>query len=160
MTDGEIQRLVARVASDSALESEEAWERLRFARDRVLPFALQQYRETTSWRGRLNLLFHCIGSARTNESAVALGIAALSDRSRPVRYRACMLLAVAQEEEAIPHLELLLDHRDKQTVEDARAAIRSIEENNHNHFVDRDGTGQITWKVGDFCPPPVKKRLF
>jgi hypothetical protein len=71
-----------------------------------------------------------------------------------------MLLAVAQDEEAIPHLNALLGHSDPETVEDAKSAIRSIEKGNHNHFFDREGTGKMVLTVGDFTPPPVKKRLF
>lgn len=91
--------------------------------------------------------FFAIHDARENEDAVQLGIAALNDRSRVVRHRACSLLAYSLRDDALPYLRQLLMHHDPSTKEDARAAIDAIEHRNHNWFVDREHTGRLTWTV-------------
>ncbi len=107
----------------------------------------EYYKESRSWRARVSCVFFAIHDARDNEDAVQLGIAALNDRSRVVRHRACSLLAYSLRGDALPYLRQLLMHHDPSTKEDARAAIDAIEHRNHNWFVDREHTGRLTWTV-------------
>ena len=160
MDEAELRSLVAQIASDSDVEADEAWGRLRHLREKVVPYFLEAYSQTPRWKGRLHLVFYSIPFARECEAAVSLGIAALRDRSKQVRHRACGLLAFSLREDALPELRRLLADTDLATAEDAKYAIRSIERSNHNYFVDRDETGRVTWKVGDTTAPPVKESLW
>jgi hypothetical protein len=149
MTPAEIRALVLRLDTTSARDGEEAWARLRGLGATVVPYLLEAYRSFRQAKGRVSLVFHSIGHARTSEEAFRLGIEALSDKATLVRYRACGLLAYSQRADAIPHLKALLTHSDARTVEDARAAIDAISSRNHHYFVDRGHTGRSFWQVGD-----------
>ena len=111
---------------------------------RTLP---KHYDESRSWRARVSCVFFAVPYARDSEDAVALGIKALSDRSRIVRYRACSLLAYSLREDILPHLKVLLSHSDPSTREDARATIDAIEHKNHHWFMDREHTGRVRWTL-------------
>jgi hypothetical protein len=65
-----------------------------------------------------------------------------------VRKRACSILAYSLRQDAVPHLEHLLCHRDQKTRDDAAAAIDAIKHRNHHYWVDRDQSGRVFWKVG------------
>ena len=107
----------------------------------------EEYLKSRSWRIRAVCVYHCIGRPRTDDHSYRIGLEGIKDKSRVVRYRACMLLAVAQRDEALPHLRKLLLHSDEASVADARAAIDAIENRNKNFFVDRDHSGMIELDV-------------
>lgn len=105
----------------------------------------KKYSESKKWGERASCVHHSIKYAKDSEDAYRLGIKALGDKSKVVRYRACMLLAVAQNTDALSHLEKLLG--DNSLKEDAVAAIDAIKNKNHNYFVDRDHSGKALLKV-------------
>jgi hypothetical protein len=147
MTPAEIRELVLRLDTTSARDEAETWAQLRDLGVTVVPYLLEAYRTFRKSKGRVSLVFHAIGYARTSEEAFRLGIEALSDKATLVRYRACGLLAYSQRPDAIPHLKTLLAHPDARTVEDARAAIDAISNRNHHYFVDRGHSGRSFWQV-------------
>ena len=105
----------------------------------------KKYNGSKKWGERASCVHHSIKCAKDSEVAYQLGIKALGDKSKVVRYRACMLLAVAQNPDAISHLEQLLENDSSK--EDAAAAIDAIKNKNHNYFVDRGHTGKTLLKV-------------
>lgn len=106
---------------------------------------LKKYRDSSKWGERVSCVYHAIKYAKSNDAAYQLGVEAIKDKSKKVRYRACMLLAVAQRQEAISSLESL--SKDSDSKEDARAAIDSIKHKNHNFFADRKHSGKVTLYV-------------
>ena len=106
---------------------------------------LRKYRISKKWGERASCVYHSIKYAKTSNDSFQLGIIATQDRSKNVRYRACMLLAVAQKEEAITELETLL--KDIDSTDDAAAAIDAIKNKNHHYFVDRDHSGMVKLNV-------------
>ena len=106
---------------------------------------LNKYLISKKWRERASCLYHASRYAISSSFAFELGIIALGDRSKVVRYEACLLLALAQNPEALKPLENLLT--DDDSSEDARAAIEAIEQKNHHLFVDREHSGMVTLNV-------------
>ena len=90
-------------------------------------------------------MYHAIKFAKSHDSAFQLGIEGVKDKSKKVRYRACMLLAVSQRNDAITELQFLLDDPDSSA--DAKAAIEAIKHQDHNYFVDRDHSGRVMLNV-------------
>ena len=76
------------------------------------------------------------------------GAAPIHDKSKVVRYRASELLAYLLRRDVLPDLVQAVQMLGGMTgVEDLKAAIDAIETQNHNHFVDRDHSGHLTWTV-------------
>jgi hypothetical protein len=146
MEQTSIRELVAVVAAASG-DAEAAWQKLKPLGSDVVPFLAEAFPRTRIWQGRVALVFHCIPHARTSPAAFDLGLLALQDKSYMVRYRACGLLAYSLQTRAIPELRKLLEHADHRSVEDATAAIDSIENRNHHFFVDRSHSGRSFWEV-------------
>lgn len=157
MDEARIRRLVQQLGDDVST-ADDAWSELRELGADVVPHLATCYPTARRWQQRTALVFHAIRYARTSEEAFQLGLTALADRSYMVRYRACGLLAYSLRRDAIPALEELLTHRDKRTVEDARAALDAIKRRNHHLFVDRDHSGRSFWEVnpGDLPEPEAK----
>jgi hypothetical protein len=149
MNETEIRRLVAALETTKVLEEEEAWLRLKPLGAGVLPYFLESYPKMKKWRGRVSLVFHSIKYARSHQEAFELGIVALKDKATLVRYRACGLLAYSLRKDAIPYLKELLNHEDRETVEDAKAAIDAIKHQNHHYFMDRTHSGSAFWAVNE-----------
>ena len=140
----EIATLVKRLGSAPGVEEQDAaWSELRPYGPAVLPFLLSELQSTRKWQGRCAIICFALKFARTESLAVALARAALYDKSRWVRYRACELLACALSRESIVDLKNLLHHSDQNTVADARAAIDAIQSKNHNFFIDRQHSGRV-----------------
>jgi hypothetical protein len=140
-------RELAEVVATASAESEAAWQDLKVLGADVVPFLAEAFPKTRTWQGRVALVFHCIRFARSSASAFDLGLRGLQDKSYMVRYRACGVLAYSLRRDALPHLKLLLAHRDKRTIEDAAAAIAAITSQNHHRFVDRSNSGSTFWEV-------------
>lgn len=85
---------------------------------------MKRYKVSRRWSDRALCVSHCMAYSKSNEDAYQLGIAALQDKSRTVRRKACMLLSFAQRQEAIKHLEKLLS--DEALKGDALAAIDAL----------------------------------
>lgn len=106
---------------------------------------LETYKLSRKWRVRVSCVFFSIHYARDSVAAVQLGLQAIKDRSKVVRYRACMLLAWSLRTDALPTLrEALAQSESPETMADLEAAIDAIENNNSNYFVDRDHSGRVT----------------
>ena len=108
---------------------------------------LAAYKTAKSWRHRTSYVYHAMSVCTESNDAIALGELALFDKSKVVRYRACMLLAIAQRVSALPVLDEALS-RGLDSADDYRAAIDAIRHRNPNYFVDRDHSGQVTLGVG------------
>jgi hypothetical protein len=115
--------------------------------DNLPQLLLAKYSSSRRWSQRASCVYHAARYARENRSAFDLGIAALRDRSEAVRYRATMLLAYAQNAEALAPLKQLA--KSGASVEDAMAAIDAIESRNHHFFVDRTHSGMMVLNLED-----------
>lgn len=126
----------------------EAIEKLRELGRELPAFLLEKYRSSKKWEVRSSCVYHAIRYAREEGDAVQLGIEGLSDKSKVVRYRACMLLAYSLDEKGLPFLEKLeKESKVSETLKDAHAAIDAIKNQCSDFFVDRDHTGDITLRV-------------
>lgn len=113
--------------------------------DKLPSILLERYRIAKKWQVRCSCVYHTISYSRDVDDAVQLGIEALSDKSKVVRYRSCMLLAYSLKKEALPALqEIKLKITDTETLDNVNAAIDAIENQNSNFFVDRQHTGKVT----------------
>ena len=147
MSEVEIKLLVSQMDTADSTVEEATWEKLRPLRECVVPYLLEFFPNAKKWQGRRTIVYHALKYARTSEAAFQLGIVAIKDKATMVRYRGCCVLAYSLRKDAIPHLTELLKHEDKKSVEDARAAIDAIKNQNHHYFRDRDHTGKIVWNV-------------
>lgn len=96
---------------------------------------------------KTSFLYHSIRYAKESDDAIQLGLKGLLEKSKEVRYRACMLLAYSQKREVVPELARLLDKIPVASRDDLLAAIDAISNQNPNFFVDRDHSGKITLNV-------------
>jgi hypothetical protein len=144
---------VARLDQKSSLAIEAVWAGLRPLGFAVVPYLREAYGTFRHGEGRTALVYHATRYARIGDDAYQLGLAALNDRSRQVRYRACGLLAYALRKEALPALQNLETDPDPLVRDAAHAATRAIQAGNHHLFVDRSASGQSFWSVnpGDDC---------
>src|SRR6516225_7203222 len=147
MDDDQIRTLVARFDTTDDSVRNEAWQQLRGLGERVVPFFEEFIVRAKKLAARRDSAFHCIKYARTSEAAFRVGLLAIGDKSTIVRYRGCCVLAYSLRKAALPALTALLGHSDAKTVEDAKAAIDSIQNRNHHYFVDRGHSGQMFWEV-------------
>lgn len=75
---------------------------------------------------------------------MALGLAAIVDKAKVVRYRGAMLLAYAQRKDTLAPLRAAMQALNvEQGADDLAAAIDAIDNENHNYFVDRGHTGKV-----------------
>ncbi len=119
----------------------------------IFPVALEILPELRGFRARNALVYTAIKFALVENDAVKLALTALQDKSGAVRYRACMLLAVAGRSDTIECLEYLLDHKSSETREDAQAAIKAIKAGDHDLFLDRNGRGRVHLNIGGLVRP-------
>lgn len=133
--------------SGSDLERRAIDELRAFAGSDTPRFLLEKYRLSRGWRVRASCVYYSMFYARVSEHAVELGVEAVTDRSKAVRYRACMLLSWAQKPETLPELRSALDELPAEGAADVRAAIDAIENTNPNFFVDREHTGKLTLTI-------------
>jgi hypothetical protein len=149
MTPDDIKSAVAALQAKAVEEEERAWGVLRPLGAAVVPYLLAAYPTFKSWQGRVSLVYHSTRYARVSEDAFRLGIAALGDRSRVVRYRACGVLAYSLRTDALEPLRALRVDAKRAPADDANAAINAIEAKNHHFFVDRHRTGRSFWVVNE-----------
>lgn len=132
-----------------------AMKQLRAAVSDVPAALLAHYRTARGWRVRLSCVFFSLSYATSSDTAVSLALSALRDRSRHVRYRACMLLAYAQREDTLPALrDALATMPAGDPTGDLAAAIDAVTSHNHNYFVDRNHTGRVTMSIAMSSPAP------
>lgn len=147
MSEDELHRALSQLSAPSLYANSDGIRELERLGEDVPNTLLRHYRQSREWRARLSCVYFAVPYVRTNDDAAKLGIEALKDKSRKVRYRACSLLAYSLREDVLPYLKSLLSHEDASTVEDARAAIECIEAKNHHWFIDRGHTGRVEWTV-------------
>lgn len=109
---------------------------------------LAKYRDSKKWDERLSCVYHASKYALASKHAYELALEALADKSKKVRHQACLLLAIAQNPEALEPLEALLN--DRESSEDAKAAIDAIKHKDHNYFADRDHSGLVKLNVQQY----------
>jgi hypothetical protein len=125
------------------------WSGLRPSGVAAVPQLVEAYHRARTWEDRAAALMCVTRYARESEPAFQLGLGALGDRSKRVRYRACALLAYSLRRDAVARLEPLLDHPDCDTREDALAAVAAICARNHHLFMDRDRSDLVFWIVDE-----------
>ena len=113
-----------------------------------------RYLTARKWGERASCVYHSMKYAKVSQSACQLGIEALADRSKHVRYRACMLLALTQNEDAIHSLKKLL--LNPESGPDAAAAICAIEHKNEHYFFDREHSGKLTLNISYYDETELK----
>jgi hypothetical protein len=114
----------------------------------LIPLLVAAFPQVRSGYGRHSILFWFARFARQRTDVVQLAISALQDRAYLVRSEACAILAYSLQPKAVPHLSLLLNHKNAKTRADAAAAIDAITQKNHHYYVDREHTGTTFWEVG------------
>lgn len=131
--------------------SDQEWTAVRELRCLGLEFPKilrSTFHASRSWRVRSACVYHAMRYARESEDAVALGISAIADKAKGVRYRGAMLLAYSQRKEALPALQAAcLAYSETADADDLAAAIDAIQSQNHHYFLDRAHTGNTTWEV-------------
>ena len=130
--------------------SDEEWAAVMKLREREdLPrLLLERFRASRAWKARSSCVYHAVRYARQDADAVAIGKEAISDKSKVVRYRGCMLLAYSQRKDVLPTLRHALETTtDAEGNADLLAAIDAIEHENHNFFVDRKHSGKATMEI-------------
>lgn len=131
--------------------SDREWEAVEKLRSMELDFPKilrAAFHASQTWKVRSACVYHAIRYARESEDAVALGLAAITDKAKGVRYRGAMLLAYSQRQDTLPALRAA--HQAFATAAgagDLEAAIDAIESQNHHYFLDRGHTGTTTWVI-------------
>jgi hypothetical protein len=145
MRPTEIETLLAKLDGSG---SDAEWTAILQLRtlDHLPELLLAKYQRSKHFGARAACVYHCLRHASKNESAFKLGLAATEDRSKVVRNRAAMLLAVAQNAAAIPALESMKT-RYKESAADAEAAIKAIKNRDPNLYVDRKNSGMVTLNI-------------
>jgi hypothetical protein len=149
MTDAALHSVLSRLDSSDQAERDAAWGEVGRHGAAADAHLIEYFGRARKWQTRAAILHHLVGRARQDERVRELGRKALNDRSRVVRYRACAIAAYALRPDAVPALQALFNHPDRQTAEDARAACDAIAHQNHHYYVDRHHTGQMFWAVGE-----------
>ena len=114
----------------------------------LVPLYIDAFYKIKKWPGRMCISFLLVRYAKAYRKILELGLHGLNDKSQIVRHHCCAILAYAGCDEYIPPLEKLLNHKNAETREDARAAIDAIKNNDHNLYADRDHTGNVFWDPG------------
>ncbi len=130
MRDNEAKRILAFLEGRTPKNQQAAIEALEARGADVPNLLLQKYRVSRRWSDRATCVDHCSRYASESADAIALGIAALDDRSRLVRQKACFLLARSRNAQAIEHLRRLLSN--PASAADAQAAIDTLANLDHN----------------------------
>jgi len=139
-----IESLIDRLDGSGSEDNWAAAQELRSELGESLPDRLLlRYPTTKRWAARTALVYHCIRYASTSTAATDLALLALADKSRAVRYRACMLLACSQRRDLVPKLQVAAERVPPDTKADLMAAIDAIESENQDYFVDRDHSGMV-----------------
>jgi len=108
---------------------------------------IAHYKSARAWRVRAACVFYCLEFARVSDDAVDLAKIAITDRSKVVRYRACMVFACSLRMDVLPFLKNAIQTARGETRGDLVAAIDAIEHQNQNFFLDRGHTGMTTLNV-------------
>lgn len=148
LNDRKIDLLLDRLDGSGSDDEWTAVAELRVSLNSSLPVhLLRRFRLTKKWASRSSLVYQAIRFAQKSPAAIELGLVAVRDKSKVVRYRACMLLACSQCKELLPELLRVSNEVAADSREDVLAAVDAIEFQNQDYFVDRDHSGLITLNV-------------
>lgn len=114
---------------------------------RLPELLLARYRSSRLAGPRSSCVYHATIFARSSDDAVQLGLEALRDRSKVVRYRACGLLAYSQRRSLLDALRAHVSGIPDASRADLLATIDALEQGNHHLFVDREHSGKVTWNI-------------
>jgi hypothetical protein len=140
-------KLDRKLASEAG--SNHIWLVKEFGLNNLVDSYVEAFPSIQNSAGRIEIMFWITRYARVNPKVANLAQFALADRSKVVRNYACGALAFAKSRESIKSLVELLDHKNAETRDDAKAAIEAIEKGNHHLFADREGTGSVFWNPGE-----------
>jgi hypothetical protein len=151
MNETRIQELIEQLDGSGSPLEWQAISELRSMGDALAEHLRAKYHQSRNWGVRCACVFYSLKYARdNNETAIALGREALRDRSKAVRYRACMLLAFSLRRDALDELrDAMRCLSGRPGADDVAAAIDAIEHQNHNYFVDRDHSGKVKMTIKD-----------
>ncbi|WP_147455596.1 hypothetical protein [Solilutibacter pythonis] len=148
MKRDDINWLLDRLDGSGFDDEYDAIKKLRALGEGLPALLLEKYRNSKKKGQRASCVYNSIRYARYSQVAVDLGIEALIDKSYPVRYRACMLLAYSLNLNSLSALRIVFDKTShQQTKGDLLAAIDAIKNNNSNYFLDRDHSGNVILRV-------------
>jgi hypothetical protein len=140
--------LLAYIDGSGSEQEHAAMQKLKKLDNELPNLLLRKYRTAKEWKVRTSCVYYSIPYAREVEDAVALGVEALVDRSKVVRFRACMLLAYSLKKQALPALEKARKNtKDDETLKNLDAAIDAILNQNSNYFVDRKHSGKMFFSI-------------
>jgi hypothetical protein len=144
----EINQLLERLDGRGTDDEFDAIHELTSRFGKQLPeILLLRYRLATKWTNRVSCVYFSTRYAPESKAAIELGLLAVLDKAKVVRYRGCKLLAYSLNKELIPELELMIGSVREDTKADLLAAIDAIKCQNFNYFADRQHTGMITIHV-------------
>jgi len=147
-TNSDVERLLDKLDGSGSDEEWSAVVKLRSLLGDSMPDRLLAlYHQQTKAAARSSYVYHSVRYARKNDAAVTLALLAVRDKSKVVRYRACMLLACSQRKALLSTLRELLPNVAADTKADLLAAIDAIESQKQDYFVDRDHSGLTTLTV-------------
>jgi hypothetical protein len=145
----EVVSIIAKLDGSGSNEEWQAMDHLqRIVGEKLPDYFLLEYKKAKHWKKRCSLVFHSLKYAKRSDAAVELGLLALFDRSKAVRYRACMLLAFARDKSALTTLKEALIRLPANSRGDILAAIDAIKSQNHHYFVDRTHSGKMKMNIG------------
>lgn len=104
--------------------------------------ALRRFSTEKRWNFRAALIYHCIAFSKFDAHAFQIGLSGIFDRSKAVRFRASMLLAVSQNRGALKKLEEAKKKLPETESGDLVAAMDAITNKNQHFFLDRDHSGK------------------
>ncbi len=119
----------------------------QFGNENLISLFVEAFPKIPRIEGRSAIISALVRYARTHQQVVGLAISALHDRAYYIREEACSILAYSLRDDALPHLEQILSHKDSKTRLAAASAIDAITHKNHHRFVDRSHTGNTFWVV-------------
>jgi len=99
----EITTLLGETDTDDRRRIYMAWCRIGHGRE-IVPFVARAFEVARQMRGRESHVYYVTPYARFDDAAVELGLRALRDRRKEVRYRACGLLAHSRRVETVTEL--------------------------------------------------------
>jgi hypothetical protein len=141
--------LLARLDGSGSDQEWQAIDRLHSELGVKLPtLLLSMFDRAKRWQVRSSCVYHATKYARQSEAARVLALKGAKDRSAVVRYRGCVALAYSLDESLLPELRELAADVQNPSRTDILAVIDAIEHRNHNYFVDRKHTGDITLNIG------------
>ena len=146
--EAKLKLLLDHLDGSGSDEEYQAVRKLRAVGEKLPGLLLEKYRNEKKWGSRSACVYHAVRYAKESNDAFILGLEGVRDKSKVVRYRACMLLAYSLREDALEELKnLLLNEKYNKSFDDFNAAIDAIESKNPNYFIDRKHTGKLKLRI-------------